>query len=70
MLKDELFTKKKQYYQYERKMSLLDEKIKQYTSIIDNFDSYLSRGDIETLEERKRYIENEILLRKTMNTIS
>lgn len=49
MLKEELFAKKKQFYLNENKISLLEEKIKQYKNILDYFESYLNKGDRKTL---------------------
>ena len=57
VLKEEMFAKKKQYYGYKARAHLLEEKIKQYEKIIDSFDSYLSRGDKDTLEGRIKYLE-------------
>lgn len=53
--REDIYCKKKLSYQYEDKIKLLDEKIKNYKSILKNFDKILC-GDQSTLFNRKSHL--------------
>ena len=53
--KEDIYCKKKLLYQYEDKIKLLDEKIKNYKSILNNFNKILC-GDQSTLFNRKSHL--------------